>query len=145
MKRMALAGLALMLGVVSGGAADDPIAARQALMKANGKDTKAVFDIVKGAAPFSLETVQTALNQYIETAEKGPKLFPEGTETGGKTQALPAIWKNKADFDARFAKLGEDSKAALAAIKDQATFKANYQPVLKNCNGCHETYRAKEQ
>ena len=144
MKRMALAGLALMLGVVSGGAADDPIAARQALMKANGKDTKAVFDIVKGAAPFNLQTVQTALNQYIETAEKGPALFPEGSDKG-KTQALPAIWQNKADFDARFAKLGEDSKAALAAIKDQATFKANYQPVLKNCNGCHETYRAKDQ
>ena len=144
MKRTALAGLALLLGLGSGGAADDPIAARQALMKANGKDTKAVFDIVKGAAPFSLETVQTALNQYIETAEKGPALFPEGSDKG-KTQALPAIWQNKADFDARFAKLGEDSKAALAAIKDQATFKANYQPVLKNCNGCHETYRAKEQ
>ena len=144
MRRMVLAGLAIVAAAGAGLAADDPLAARQALMKANGKDTKAVFDIVKGAAPFSLETVQTALNQYIETAEKGPALFPEGSDKG-KTEALPAIWKNKADFEARFAKLGEDSKAALAAIKDQATFKANYQPVLKNCNGCHETYRAKEQ
>ena len=144
MKRMALAGLALMLGMGAGGAADDPIHARKELMEANGKATKAVVAIMKGASPFKLETVQAALNAYAATAEKAPALFPVGTEKGGKTEALPAIWKNKADFDARFAKLGEDSKAALAAITDQATFKANFPAVLKNCNGCHETYRAKD-
>jgi cytochrome c556 len=134
----------MIAGLATSVAADDPIHARKELMEANGKATKAVVAIMKGASPFKLETVQAALNQYIETAAKAPALFPEGSNKG-KTEALPAVWKNKTDFDARFAKLGEDSKAALAAIKDQATFKANYQPVLKNCNGCHETYRAKEQ
>lgn len=143
MRRTLLAALAVVAGVGASFAADDPIQARQALMKANGKATKAVVGIMKGATPFNLETVQAALKQYIETAEKGPALFPPGSDKG-KTEALPAIWAHKADFDARFAKLGADSKAALAAIKDPATFKADFPPVLKDCGGCHENFRAKE-
>ena len=89
-------------------------------MEANGKATKAVVGIMKGAAPFKLETVQAALKTYLDSAEKGPALFPEGSDKG-KTEALPAIWKNKADFEAKFAKLGEDSKAAMASITDAAS------------------------
>lgn len=144
MRRTVLAAVAVILGMGASVAADDPIHARQELMKANGKATKAVVPILKGAAPFKLETVQAALNAYINAADKGPALFPAGSDKG-KTHALPAIWKNKADFDAHFAKLGTDSKAALAAIKDEASFKANFGPVLKDCGGCHETYRAKDE
>lgn len=144
MRRMVLAGLALIAGAGMGVAADDPLHARKELMKANGETTKAVVAIMKGATPFKLETVQAALNAYIATAEKAPALFPPGSDKG-KTGALPAIWKNKADFDAKFAKFGEDAKAALASIKDPETFKTHFQPVLKNCGGCHETYRAKEK
>ena len=61
-----------------------------------------------------------------------------------KTHALPAIWKNKSDFEAKFVKFGADSKAALAAITDEASFKANFPPLFKDCGGCHELYREKE-
>ena len=71
-----------------------------------------------------------------------PGLFPPDSETGD-THALPAIWTDTADFDARFKKLGADSAAAATAITDEASFKANIMGVLKNCQGCHETYRAK--
>ena len=143
MKRAILTSMALLLGLGASVAADDPIHARKELMEANGKATKSVVPILKGAAPFKLDVVQAALNNYISAAEKEPALFPPGSEKG-KTDALPAIWKNKSDFEARFAKLGADSKAALAAITDEASFKANFPPVLKNCGGCHELYRAKE-
>jgi cytochrome c556 len=144
MRRAVLTGLALVLGVGASLAADDPIKARRDLMDANGDATKAVVPILKGAAPFKLEVVQAALKSYIDAADKAPALFPPGSDQG-KTHALPAIWTNKDDFDARFAKLGSDSKAALAAITDEASFKANFPPVLKNCGGCHELYRSKDQ
>jgi cytochrome c556 len=121
---------------------DDPIAARQALMKANGATLKQIIPMLKGG-PFDLETVQKSLNVYIDAATKEPALFPPGSDKG-KTAALPAIWTNTADFDARFVKLGADSKAALASIKDADSFKAAFPGVLKNCGGCHETYRAKD-
>jgi len=145
MRRMVLISLAFLGCISAGVAADDPIAARKALMAANGKATKAVVPMLKGAEPFNLETVKAALETYIDAAGKMPALFPVGTETGGKTQVLPTAWSNKADFDAKFAKFGEDSKAALAAITDEASFKANFGPVLKNCGGCHEAYRAKDK
>jgi cytochrome c556 len=144
MRRAVLTGLAMLLGVGASGAADDPIAARKALMKANGAATKTTVGFLKGEAPFKLDDVQAALKSYMDAAEKGPALFPEDSDKGD-TKALPAIWANKSDFDARFAKLGADSKAAMASITDEASFKANFPPILKNCGGCHETYRAKDK
>jgi cytochrome c556 len=73
-----------------------------------------------------------------------PGLFPESSKTGGDTAALPAIWQNKADFDAKFAKFGADAKAAASAVKDVDSFKTAFSGVTKNCGGCHETYRAKK-
>ena len=50
-----------------------------------------------------------------------------------------------ADFKARFAKFGEDAKAAAASVKDLDSFKAAFGNIGKNhCGGCHEQYRAKK-
>ncbi len=144
MKRMFLAVGAVILGISAGIAADDPIHARQELMKANGQAAKNVVAILKGQAPFKLETVQAALKTFIDTADKAPALFPPGSDKG-KTHALPAIWTDKSDFEAHFAKLGADSKAALAKITDEASFKADFPPIFKDCGSCHQKYRAKEQ
>ena len=117
---------------------------RQELMKTNGKDSKPLGPMLKGASPFDLATVQTALKAYIHAAQTMPGLFPPDSKTGAKTAALPAIWENKADVEARFKKFGEDATAALASIKDEASFKAIMPGVFKNCGGCHEIYREKE-
>ena len=125
-------------------AADDPIAQRQALMKENGKATGGVGKMLKGEAPFDLATAQAALKVYANTAAKAPALFPDTSKTGGETEALPKIWETKADFDAKFAQFGKDAAAAITAITDEASFKATMPGVLKNCGGCHESYRVKK-
>jgi cytochrome c556 len=96
-------------------------------------------------APFNLQTVQASLKTFVAAADKSPALFPDDSKTGGGTNALPAIWENKADFDARFAKFGKDAAAALTTITDEASFKANINSVLQNCGGCHELYKAKSE
>ena len=121
----------------------DAIKDRRALMKANGDATKPIVPMLKGAAPFDLATVQKALKTYSDAAEKMPALFPPDSKTGD-TNALPAIWDNMADVDARFEKLGKDAAAALANVKDEASFKAIMPDFYKNCGGCHEKYRAKK-
>jgi cytochrome c556 len=143
MRLTILTGAIILACVGASFADDDPIKARKALMDANGDTSKPLVPILKGQAPFNLETAQTALKAYIETAEKAPALFPPGSDKG-KTHALPAIWQNKGDFDARFTKFGEDAKAAMASVKDEATFKAGFAPIFKDCGGCHELYREKE-
>jgi cytochrome c556 len=142
MKRTLIAGAALALSVSSVLAAD-VIAERQALMKANGKATGPIVAIMKGG-PFDLAAVQNALKTYVDASKKGPALFPDDSKTGEDTAALPAIWENKKDFEDHFAKLGADATDALDKIKDEASFKAVMPGVLKDCGGCHETYRAKK-
>jgi cytochrome c556 len=140
MNRWIGAALIVALGASVALADSDPIKARRELMKANGAATKTVVGMLKGA-PFDLAAAQTALKTYAAAAAKAPELFPDSSKTGD-TNALPAIWQNKADFDARFKTFGDDVAAAESKITDEASFKANITPVLKNCGGCHQTYRA---
>ena len=141
MKRWLAAGLVMAVGL-GAALADDPIKQRRDLMKANGDATKPILGMLKGA-PFDLAAVKAALKTYADAAAKAPDLFPDSSKTGD-TNALPAIWDNKADFSARFVKLADDVKAASTAIVDEASFKATMPGVLKNCGGCHEQYRAKK-
>jgi len=90
-----------------------------------------------------LATVQASLKTLSEGATKSPALFPDNSQTGGGTAALPAIWQNKADFDARFAQFAKDVQAAQAGIVDEATFKKFAPTVFQNCGGCHQLYKAK--
>ena len=145
MFRVILAVAALVLAAGLAAAQSNPIAARKALMKANGDQAKIGAAMVKGDAPFDLAKVQTIFATFMEAAEKAPVLFPDNSKSGGKTEALPAIWKNKPDFEARLAKFGANAKAAQADVKDLATFKAIWSGFIRNnCTGCHEKYVQKD-
>jgi cytochrome c556 len=135
----------LVVGILSAAAQNlEVIKERQQTMKDTGAAAGAAAKMLKGEAPFDLSAAQAALNTFILTAKKMPGLFPEDSKTGGNTKALPALWVDKPDLDARFAKLGRDSADALATIKDQASFTASFPPIFKSCGGCHEKYRAAE-
>lgn len=139
--------VALATGMITAFAASmaiaqaDVVKERQALLKQFGDATKPVGGMLRGGVPFDLAQVQAALDLYVKNAKELPALFPEGSGPG--SDALPAIWTNKADFDARFAKFGSDAAAARAAITDEASFKANFPGVIRNCGACHDSYRQK--
>ena len=142
MIRTALAVAVLAFGATALVAQGDPIAARRAIMKANGDHSKIATDMLEGKAPFNLDAAKKVFVTFAE-AEKVKTLFPDDSKTGGDTAALPAIWENKADFEAKLAKFVADSKAAGAATTNADTFKVQVTEVRKNCGGCHQTYRKK--
>ena len=145
MLRIVLAAGAVALGITAVVAQSDPIAARKALMKKNGEEAKVGAAMAKGEAPFDAAKVMAIYATFADSAGKMPALFPDNSQTGGETAALPSIWENKADFDARFTKFGEAAKAAESAVKDLDSLKATWGPFLKdNCGGCHEKYRQKK-
>ena len=126
-------------------AQQDPIAARRALMKANGDQAKIGASMMKGETPFDLDKARKVFAAFEEAAAKVPSLFPENSKTGGDTAADPKIWENMDDVKIRFAKFGADAKDALAKVTDLDSFKAAFGAIGKNdCGGCHEKYRIKK-
>ena len=71
-------------------------------------------------------------------------MYPETAKTGGDTEALPAIWDNKSDFEGRYTKLASDAKAASAPIKNEISFAEEFPKVASRCGGCHKLYREKK-
>ncbi|GGE11692.1 cytochrome c [Polymorphobacter glacialis] len=125
--------------------ASDPIAARQALMEQNGKDTKTGADMLKGAVPYDAAKAKAIFQGMNDVAAKFGGLFPKGTETGGKTEAAPAIWTKPADFKAALAKFQADTAAAATGdLSTTAAFGTAFGKVTANCKACHESLRVKK-
>jgi cytochrome c556 len=143
MKRIVLAVAVVALGVTAVVAQSDPIAARKALMKENGRQSGIAREMIEGKQPFDLAKAKAALANFAAVHDKAKNLWPDNSKSGGDTASLPAIWENKADFEAKLAKLSADAKAQDPGVKDLDSFKAAMAEVGKDCGGCHNTYRKK--
>jgi cytochrome c556 len=144
MKRFLIVAAIASVAATAVYAQGDVIAQRRDLMKAVGGATRDPGAMLKGEMPFDLAKVQRSLATYSDSASKLPGLYPDTSKTGGETTAAPKIWEDAAGFKASLAKFDSEAKAAAAAIKDEASFKAAFPNVLKNCGTCHETYRVKK-
>jgi cytochrome c556 len=138
--RIVLAAAIAAIGVTTVVAQSDPLTQRKAIMKGVGEQSRVARDMIDGKVPFNADAAKKVFATFEDASAKMPALFPDNSKTGD-TAALPAIWENKSDFTAKFAKLGTDAKAAAAQVKDLDSFKAAMGEVGKNCGGCHQTYR----
>ena len=140
--RIALAAVVAAFAATAVVAQGDPIAARKGLMKGIGGANRTATEMLDGKQPFDLAKAKAALTTMADLAAKMPALFPDASKTGD-TAALPAVWENKADFDAKMKKFSADAQGAAARVTDAASFKAEIGEVRKNCGGCHNVYRKK--
>jgi cytochrome c556 len=123
---------------------DDPITARQEIMKMNGRAAKTAFDMASGKTPFDQAAAVDAMKTLQDDMAKFVTLFPEGSDQGD-TEASPEIWKNFDDFKAHAEKLAADAKTAEAAAANGAeAFGASLQAIGGDCQSCHEKYRIKK-
>ncbi len=138
----AMAVAAGLIAATGAFAQEEPQVVRQELMKRQGEAMGVLGRTAKGEIEFDSAAVITALETIQEVAVEFPDYFPEGSETGFETEALPAIWEDKADFDAKSAALAEDAAAAIeAAPADVAELQPIMQELGQSCSGCHESYR----
>lgn len=127
-------------------AAEDPIAQRQAIMKDNGKAIGTLAGMAKGQIPFDALAAEMAIRVMNASANGFGALFPEGSETGGDTEAKPEIWSNRADFEVKLAEFRAATEGAMSAPPaDLDGVKAALGALGKTCGSCHETYRVKKQ
>lgn len=141
----ALAGAVAVAEAQTGAA--QAINTRQEAMKGQGAAMRTLTPMVRGEQPFNQQAAVQAATTLNNTAKVIPSVFPQGSGTeAGKTDALPAVWQNFSDFQAKAKALETESAKLLqlAQAGDEAGFKAQFPAVGRSCGGCHETYRVKK-
>jgi cytochrome c556 len=147
-RKLVLAGLALALGT---GAATTAFAQvkpevlvkqRQAAMTLQGKYVGPLGAMLKGAVPFDAAIAArnaAFLDALSQMAWDG---FAESTK-GEKSRALPVIWSDAAKFKQAQDQFRTAVGGLVTAAKggNEAAVKSAVGEVLKNCNGCHDTFR----
>lgn len=144
MNKLSLAGLLcvfLAMPVLST-ADDDPIAKRQDVMQDVRKAAKPIGAMLRGQAEFDAETFEASLAVFAKSAAVYGDLFPEGSESGGDTEAAATIWSDRDGFNAEITKWADAVAAAQAAGASNADeFRAAAVPVMQTCKACHDGYR----
>ncbi|MCW1843056.1 c-type cytochrome [Prosthecomicrobium hirschii] len=138
-----VAALALTL-VSTGTRGETLVEARQRLMVAVVKATKVMREMAQGKAKLDPDLVKDSVRTVSEATAVLPNLFPEGSQAE-TSAALPALWQNKEDFDAR---LDEMNRSAIllvfAARQGDGAFRYAFDQYQQVCQGCHAKYRKPE-
>ncbi|MBB1250695.1 MULTISPECIES: c-type cytochrome [unclassified Rhizobium] len=117
---------------------------REHTMEKIGGAMATLGKVAKGESAYDAEAVKGALTTINTSITHFKTLFPAGSENDSK-EASPAIWTNKADFDAHADKLAADSATLLAQLPaDQAGVGAAMGMLGKDCGACHQSYRLKK-
>lgn len=131
----------------AGPSADSVVAARKAGFKKIGGAMKALGDQLKSDTP-ARPAMVAAAQTIATTARQQAALFPAGTgpDAGIKTDALPAIWSNRAAFDAQMRQfIAESGKLAVVAGNgDVAAIRAQMKATGATCAACHRQFRAED-
>ena len=92
-----------------------------------------------GADVRGLAVPARALARWARTL---PTMFPAGTNLPN-SHALPAVWSDRAGFEARAAAYAEAARllAEAAQSGDRAAFLARWGEVRATCAACHEGYK----
>ncbi|MEM8686220.1 MAG: cytochrome c [Pseudomonadota bacterium] len=142
--KVAVLCLASLVGTTSA-IANDPTTNRQTAMKNVGAAMRIAAGMARGKIPYDALAAEMAMRVMNSTAAGFGSMFPDGTQTGGDTEAAPKIWEDAAGFQAANATFLETTgKAAAAAKTGEGDFKAAFGAVAKNCKACHQDYRVKK-
>ena len=122
----------------------EQIEARQGHLERIGKAFKTISDQLKAGSP-DLAQIQAAAATVPKEASGMADWFPDGTgpDSGVKTEALPVIWEQKADFGDKVAAM-QDAAAKLdstAQTGDMSAIAAAFQTTGGTCKACHDKYR----
>ncbi|WP_159981839.1 MULTISPECIES: cytochrome c [unclassified Novosphingobium] len=121
------------------------IATRHANFKKMGGAMKVLKDQVSSGT-IDKPAAVAAAKTLAATGRAQVGLFPNGSgaSSGVKTDALPAIWTNRAVFDGQMkAFIAQADKMVVAAnTGDAAAVGAQFKAVGGTCAACHKQFRA---
>ena len=140
--RIAVIASAFLASTIAVGS-DDPAHERHELMEGVRDAAKPVGAMFQGELEYDADRVMESLGVWSSAAAKFGDLFPEGSEGG---EAAPAIWEDRAGFDAALVKWADAVAAAQeAAPATLEEAKATVGPAFSACKNCHDTYRIEDE
>jgi cytochrome c556 len=138
--------VAVTAGALPALAAEDPIVARQTLMKSNGAAAAVAGGIMKDQIAYNPAVAKSVLAAWAAVGATYGDYFPEGSVDAARSKAAPKIWEDMAGFQAEVEKFATRASAGAEAAgkdgpADKAAFAAAAGPVLESCKSCHEAFR----
>ena len=119
---------------------EEIIKGRKALFSKNYSTAKKVQSF---AAKGDFENSKSLMLEMSENYKSLLEYFPENTKEGFKTEALPAIWENKDEFNNLMIKSSNDMIELAAIIESSSDVKDTLGKLMwSNCKACHNKYRA---
>lgn len=100
--------------------------------------TKVLGNMARGRADYDSDAAEAAKAALVSHATDIPVLF-KSQETDPKSDALPAIWEDYADFTEKAAALRMAAEQLDASSAD--TIGAGMRAVGATCKSCHGAYR----
>ena len=119
---------------------EEIIKGRKALFSKNYSTAKRVQTF---ATKGEFDKAKTLMLEMSENYKSLIEYFPENTKEGFKTEALPAIWENKEEFNNLMNKSSNDMIELVSIIEKSDDLKASLGKLMwGNCKACHSKFRA---
>lgn len=120
----------------------DAVKYRQGAFAVMGAHFGRIGAMVQNRVPFDAATL-AGNAEIVATLSRLPfAAFGEGTDVGD-TKALPAVWSQRAKFDAASTKMQQAVVELNSAAKtgDLAKIRPAFGAVGATCKGCHDDFR----
>ena len=118
---------------------EDIIKSRQALLSKNYSTAKRVQSFF---AKGDFEKAKKLMIEMSENYKVLLDLFPDNTQEGFNTEALPIIWEEKDAFNALMKKASDDMLKLTSLIEETDDTRGTIKQLMwSNCKACHSKYR----
>jgi len=140
MKRITLLALLIFSSQAAFSDAKTEIKYRQSVMGVVGGHMQAMGTILKGQV--HMDDLEFHAKGMANVSSIVPKTFPEGSGKG-KTEALPEIWEDKAEFKAAMDKFvaAAEGMASASGSGDMAVIGPAIKALGGSCKGCHDNFK----
>ena len=119
---------------------EELIKGRKAIFSKNYSTAKKVQTF---ASKGEFEKAKSLMIEMSENYKSLLEYFPENSKEGFKTEALPAIWENKDEFNNLMTKSSNDMIQLTKIIETSDDVKGTLGKLIwANCKACHSKFRA---
>ena len=119
---------------------EDIIKGRKAMFSENYQNAKRISILLKSG---KIDEAKPLMEKISKNYTKLLDYFPDNTQEGFKTEALPSIWENKKEFNDLVKKASDDMIKLAKAIDTAEDLRAIQKKLMwSNCSSCHSKFRA---